>query len=67
LTRTDLQIDLFFCKPTESGEEILLECIDKIEARLDFLRAGLTHVVSPTPCEVTTASPLFARMNPVAL
>jgi hypothetical protein len=27
LTRTDLQIELVACKPTESGEEILLECI----------------------------------------
>jgi hypothetical protein len=27
LTRTDLQIELSSCKPTELGEEILLECI----------------------------------------
>jgi hypothetical protein len=27
LTRTDLEIELSFCKPTELGEEILLECI----------------------------------------
>jgi hypothetical protein len=27
LTRTDLQIDLFQCRPTESGELVLLECI----------------------------------------
>jgi hypothetical protein len=27
LTRTDLQINLFHCKQTESGENILLECI----------------------------------------
>jgi hypothetical protein len=27
LTRTDLQIKLFSCEPSESGEEILLECI----------------------------------------
>jgi hypothetical protein len=27
LTRTDLQIELRCCVPTESGEEILLECI----------------------------------------
>jgi hypothetical protein len=27
LTRTDLQIELFRCAPTESGEDILLECI----------------------------------------
>jgi hypothetical protein len=27
LTRADLQIDLVLCKPTESGEEIILECI----------------------------------------
>jgi hypothetical protein len=27
LTRTDLQIVLAFCEPTESGEDIILECI----------------------------------------
>jgi hypothetical protein len=57
LTRTDLQIELVSCEPTESGEDIFFwRAFDKIEARLNCLRAGLTHVVSPKQCEVTAAS-----------
>jgi hypothetical protein len=58
LTRTDLRIELFSCVPTESGEEILLECIRQNR---------LTHVVSPAPCEVTTASTLSPHVNPAAM
>jgi hypothetical protein len=45
LTRTDLQIELSQCKPSESGEEILLECIRQnrgptklIDCRIDTRR-----------------------------
>jgi hypothetical protein len=58
LARTDLRIELFSCVPTESGEEILLECIRQNR---------LTHVVSPAPCEVTTASTLSPHVNPAAM
>jgi hypothetical protein len=45
LTRTDLEIELVACKPTELGEEILLECIRQnrgpnglIDCRIDTRR-----------------------------
>jgi hypothetical protein len=45
LTRTDLEIELFDCEPTESGDEIILECIRQnrgptklIDCRIDTRR-----------------------------
>jgi hypothetical protein len=37
LTRTDLQIELFYCLPTESGEEILLESIRQNRGPTKFI------------------------------
>jgi hypothetical protein len=65
LTRTDLKIELVACKPTESGQEILLECIRhnrgptqfyhcRIDTRrlADALRGNnsVTTLAPPAPC-----------------
>jgi hypothetical protein len=41
LTRTDLQIELVRCKPTEPGEEIILECIRQNRGPNELLRCQI--------------------------
>jgi hypothetical protein len=67
LTRTNLQIGLHYCRPTESGEEIILESIrqkrgpNKVSAyRMDTRRLAdalrgnnsVTALAPPLPCSV---------------
>jgi hypothetical protein len=41
LTRTDLRIDLAHCKPTDTGEEILLECIRQNRGPTELTRCRI--------------------------
>jgi hypothetical protein len=41
LTRTDLQIELVCCTPTESGEEILLECIRQNRGLTELIHCSI--------------------------